>query len=469
MAKMNKKNPVSNITTHEGAPAKNITDYEELRRSVCSCLLWENTFYEDGVSIVERIKDLVSKCTVEQVSNLAIEAREKFKLRHVPLLLLRELARNKTLKADVLERVIQRADELTEFLAIYWKEKREPLSSQVKKGLAKAFTKFSAYDLAKYNQDGAIKLRDVLFLVHAKPKDKEQETIWKKLIDGTLESPDTWEVQLSAGKDKKETWERLLKEKKLGALALLRNLRNMREVKVSVGLIKESLSEIKVDRVLPYRFIAAARYAPNLEPELEQVMYKAASGLEKLSGNTVLLVDVSGSMEDNLSSKSDLLRLDVACGLAILCREICENVEVFTFSNNLVQIPFRRGFALRDAIVQSQSHGGTALGMAINHINKSCDFDRLVVITDEQSHDAVSNPKHKGYLLNVAPYKNGVGYRGSWTHIDGFSEQCIRFIQEYERSIYCGTHNNSFSRDKNCPDCIQKPELPEKLKLNFLT
>lgn len=434
MAKLNVKNPVSDKLTHEGAPAKNINAYEELRRSVCSCLLWEKTFYESGVSIADRIMALIPQCTPEQVSALAIEAREKFKLRHVPLLLCRELARVGKLEAETLERVIQRADELTEFLAIYWKDKRQPLSAQVKKGLARAFVKFSAYDLAKYNQDGAIKLRDVLFLTHAKPKDKEQEAVWKKLIDGTLESPDTWEVQLSSGKNKKETWVRLLTEKKLGALALLRNLRNMKEVNVPVGLIKESLSEMKVERVLPYRFIAAARYAPNLEPELEQAMYKAASGLEKLKGNTVLLIDVSMSMDSGLSDKSDLTRIDAACGLAILCREICESVEVFTFSDSLAQIPSRRGFALRDAICQSQPHNGTYLGKAIETINKRCEFDRLIVITDEQSHDQVPNPKHKAYMLNVASYKNGVGYKASWTHIDGFSESCVRFIQEYENA-----------------------------------
>src|SRR3990167_2105130 len=180
MAKLNVKNPVTNLETHEGAPAKRINAYQELRRSVCACLLWENTFYEDGISITERIKELIGKCKPEEVASLAIEAREKFKLRHIPLFICRELARNKTLKAETLEHVIQRADELSEFLAIYWKEKRQPLSAQVKKGLAKAFTKFSAYDLAKYNQDGAVKLRDVLFLCHAKPKDEEQAEVWKK-------------------------------------------------------------------------------------------------------------------------------------------------------------------------------------------------------------------------------------------------------------------------------------------------
>jgi hypothetical protein len=430
MAKLNRKVPDRSHVTHEGAPARRINVEQQLRRSVCSCMLWENEFYEDGESIAERIADTCKKVKPEFIASLAIEAREKFKLRHVPLLLCRELARQRYEKTgETLFNVIQRADELTEFLAIYWKDGKCPLSAQVKKGLAKAFTKFNEYQLAKYDRDGSIKLRDVLFLCHAKPKDKEQERLWKKLVDKTLEIPDTWEVALSAGKDKKETWERLLTEKKLGALALLRNLRNMQKVNVSEKAIVNALNSVKIDRVLPFRFIAAARYAPQLENHLEKSMFKCIEGVKKLSGTTVLLVDVSGSMEAALSAKSEMTGMDAANGLAVLLREICEDVKIFSFSDSCMSIPPRRGFALRDAISGSQRHNGTYLGKALSNI--TIPHDRIIVITDEQSHDSVPNPKAQGYMINVASNANGVGY-GAWNHIDGFSEAVIDWIQEYE-------------------------------------
>jgi hypothetical protein len=238
---------------------------------------------------------------------MAIEAREDMKLRHAPLLIVREMARHdehKALVADTLERVIQRPHELTEFLAIYWagapgpmqQRKKAAVSAQAKKGLARAFAKFDPYQLAKYDRDGAVRLRDVLFLVHAKPKDKEQEKVWKQLVDGTLESPDTWEVSLSAGADKKATFERLIAEQKLGALALLRNLRGMLHAGVTKKTIAKALDDMRTDRVLPFRFIAAARHAPELEPELEHAMFRAIEGHARLPGKTRLLVDVSGSM-----------------------------------------------------------------------------------------------------------------------------------------------------------------------------
>ncbi len=429
MAKIN--TPVAPNRTHEGAVAQHINAEQQLRRSVMACMLWESEFYEDGQTIAQRIAETVAKVAPEKVAAMALEAREKMKLRHAPLLVVREMARlpnHKRLVAETLSNVIQRADELAEFVAIYWKDGKQPLSKQVKLGLAQAFTKFNEYNLAKYNQDGAVKLRDVLFLCHAKPKDEAQAATWKRLVDGTLETPDTWEVGLSSGADKKETWTRLLNEQKLGALALLRNLRNMAEAGVDEALIFAALDEMDTTRVLPFRFIAAARFVPQWEPALERAFLRCAAGAT-LQGKTLILVDVSGSMEQPLSEKSDMRRVDAACGVAMVAREMGD-CRVFTFSDRLVEVPARRGFALRDAITNSQPHSNTYLGAAVKMLNQQ-PHDRMIVVTDEQSHDSVPGPNGKGYMVNVASNKNGVGY-GAWTHIDGFSEAVLGYIRESE-------------------------------------
>ena len=423
--------------THEGAPARSISLELQLRRSVLACLLWETQFYEDGVEIAGRIAELVPKVAAEKVAALAIEAREKMKLRHTPLLLVREMARHAThrgLVAETLACVIQRADELAEFVAIYWKDGRVPLSAQVKKGLAAAFPRFDEYALAKYDHGGPIKLRDVLFLAHAKPRDEGQAVVWKRLIAGELTTPDTWEVALSCGADKREAWERLLREQKLGALALLRNLRNMRESGVDESVVLGALGEMNTARVLPFRFLAAARYAPQWEEALERAMLKGVAEAEKLRGKTIVLVDVSGSMTAPLSRRSEMQRTDAAYGLAVLLREIGEKVAVFSFSDTLVEVPARRGFALRAAIDASQRHNSTQLGHAVDELNAKHGYDRLIVTTDEQAHDTVPAPRGKGYVINVASYKNGVGY-GKWTHIDGWSDSVVEYIRELERAV----------------------------------
>ena len=420
--------------THEGAPAVAITPELALRRSVLACMLWEDEFYEDGVAIAGCIRELVPKVAAEKVAALAVEARTAMKLRHAPLLLVREMARHAThraLVAETLARVIQRADELAEFVAIYWADGRAPLSGQVKKGLAAAFPKFDEYALAKYDRTGVVRLRDVLFLCHAKPRDAEQAAVWKRLVDGELATPDTWEVSLSAGGDKRSHWERLLAENKLGALALLRNLRNMKEAGVDEKLVVSALDAMKTDRVLPFRFLAAARYARQWEEALETAMYRSVAERKKLTGHTVLLVDVSGSMVAPLSRRSEMLRTDAAYGLAVLLREIAEKVSIYTFSYGAVRVPARRGFALRDAMEASQPHGGTNLGASLDAVKGK--YDRIIVITDEQSHDRVPAPKGRGYVINVASARNGVGY-GAWSHIDGWSEAVIEYVRELERA-----------------------------------
>jgi 60 kDa SS-A/Ro ribonucleoprotein len=487
-AKRTKRAP---IFTHEGARAAHLTPLQQLRRSVLSCLLWEREFYEDGVAIADRLSDAADNVSVEFLAALAVEARTKYHLRHVPLFLLlhlirrasaalasarerrvadtkamrllpshkrmdellriaheyQEAERANALVASTIAATIQRADELAELVALYWggNARVRPLAGQLKKGLAQAFTKFDAYQLAKYNRDAGVRLRDVLLLVNAKPKDRAQAKVWKQLANDTLPTPLTWETELSAGKDKRATFERLLREDRLGYLALLRNLRNMVNAGVDDALMRKALLARKgAERVLPFRFVAAARACPQLEPVLDEALTSALDGLAPLPGRTVVLIDVSRSMLDPLSGKSDLTRMDAAATLGAI---IPGQLRVFTFSNDVVEVPPRRGMAGVDAIVRSQRHEGTRLFDAVAELNGRVEYDRLIVITDEQAEggdafarnmiqgDLSTMPRPqkgaRGYVINIASAQNGVGY-GPWVHLDGFSENVLRFIAEIE-------------------------------------
>lgn len=438
--KMNTKPPA--LKTHEGVVAKRITAEQQLRRSVMSCFLWEKEFYEDGQSIVDRIKSLCETLPLETLSAIAIEARNVAHLRHVPLLIVREMARRGggRIIGDTLTEVIQRADEIPEFLALYWLDGRRPLSKQVKLGIANAFHKFDEYQLAKYNRDGAVKLRDALFLSHAAPQSPEQEALFKRLAENQLATPDTWEVALSAGADKKETFERLIREGNLGYMALLRNLRNMLEAGVDLKLMAEAILTRKGShRVLPFRFTAAARACPVMEPHLDRALMENIRNSPMLGGTTIVLVDVSGSMGAKLSERSDMSRRDAAATLGSVIN--AERLRVFTFSSRTVEVPPRLGMAGVDAIIRSQSHNSTNLREAVQMVN-GMKHDRLIVITDEQAgragawggHAHVPDPvAERAYMINVASAQNGIGY-GKWVHIDGFSENVIRFIHEFERN-----------------------------------
>ena len=191
-----------------------------------------------------------------------------------------------------------------------------------------------------------------------------------------------------------------------------------------------------VARALPFRFVTAARQAPRLEDSIEEAMLKGIAGLAKLKGSTGLVVDVSGSMNYKLAKKGETRRMDAAAGLAILLREKAEEFAIATFSDTCVELPARRGFALRDAIVESQAHGGTYLKRALGELSEKKGWkslDRLIVVTDEPSHDGILPAwTKKAYVVNVAPYKHGISYGNGWMHVDGWSERVLDYIAAME-------------------------------------
>jgi len=460
--------------THGGAIASKVSPEEQLRRSVMACMLWEDTFYETGEQIATRIANLIKQVDPHIVANIAVDARTNQKLRHVPLLIAREMARidtHKGLVSKLLPEIIQRADELAEFLAIYWKDGKCPISAQVKKGLAKAFGNFNEYSLAKYNRDGAVKLRDAMFLCHPKPPDvgpstikyrtykdghgkhllRHTDSLYHKLAEGTLATPDTWEVELSAGADKCETFTRLMEQDKLGALAFLRNLRNMEQSGVSKAMVVDYSKRVNLDRVLPFRFIAAYRAVPAWQNMIEEMMLRCLESIQKLPGKTVLIVDSSGSMtQGKVSAKSDLSRLDAAGALAILVKEIAENPVIYATAGSdtarqhaTMQVPARRGFELSRIFSELQlrnqiGSGGIFLKQVMDYVyQEERTADRVIVITDEVDCDTKCDPAQanafgdSNYLINISCNENGIGYK-KFTHISGWSEAIIDFIRASE-------------------------------------
>lgn len=467
--------PAERLAGGVGAVASRTDQLNELQRSVLACMLWEDIAYEGGETVAARIARLVPQVKPLDVAELALAARSEQNLRHVPLLLAREMARHETHKpfvAATLNSVIQRPDELTEFLSIYWKDGKQMLSNQAKKGLGLAFQKFDEYQLAKYNKDQSIKLRDVLFLSHAKPVDKAQGKLWKKLIGGycavcwqrqdkhkakhafveaKLATPDTWEVSLSAteGENKKEAWERLLATpNKMGAMALIRNLANFERAGVERSFVREALKNCNPEKVLPFRFITAVKHAPSYQADLENLMLRAIEGKKILKGRTIVLIDVSGSMGARLSGKSEMSRMECGASLSILLRELCEDVAFYATGGNdstvvhkTELVPSHRGFALRDAILQSAGRlggGGIFLNQCMDYTFKAeKKADRVIVITDEQDTGKVDpNTANawgkRNYIINISVEKGGIAYK-KFEHINGFSERVFDYIAALEK------------------------------------
>lgn len=442
-----------------------------LRRSVLATLLWEQNAYTDGKTVAQQIGTLIPQIDPNIVARIAVEARVEQQLRHVPLLIAREMLRHPThrgLVGTLLPQIIRRPDELSEFVAIYWQDGRKMLPKQAKIGLARAFTSFNAYQLAKWNRDRAVKLRDVLFLCHARPESPEQASLWKALVEGNLPAPDTWEVALSAGSDKRTTWERLIRERKLGVQAFLKNLRNMEQAGVPASVIREGFATVNPSWLLPFNVITAARHAPNYERELEALLLRSLGELPKLPGHTVLVADVSGSMGSGLSSKSELNRLDATTALVMLASEVCQSVSIYATAGDdharvhqTERLKPRRGFALADEVRNARARlggGGIFTRQALEHIRKAETGtpDRILVFSDSQdcdhSHQRVPAPfGRRNYIVDVSSEARGINYQGIWTaEITGFSGGLLRYIAALE-----GVSTGATSESDDDSDSLQ--------------
>ena len=309
---------------YEGAKAYAMTPELELYSAVVTASL-SDTFYEKQDERVERIAQLISKVSPEFVARLAVYTRTQMHLRSIPLLLLVELAKvhnGDNLVARAVEKTVLRADEIMELLMCYqWRnpsdgiKKLGKLSRQIQNGLQRAFNRFDEYQFAKYNRDNLeVKLRDALFLVHPKAKDEQQQVLFDKIVNDKLETPYTWETELSAlGQQKFESdelkqeafrkkWEELIDSRKLGYMALMRNLRNMLQANVSIRQMQkvgywicddESVAESKQ---LPFRYLSAYREVEKIDSvhttrllnALEAAVKYSASNIEGFDENITL-------------------------------------------------------------------------------------------------------------------------------------------------------------------------------------
>lgn len=424
-----------------------------LRRGVLANLLWENNAYVDGVSVAETIAKLIPLCDAKDVYNLVIEARQMQKLRHTPLFMAVHMLKHdehKKYVEELLPKIITRADMLTDFVAIYKKEnsgKIKPLANAAKRGLGEAFKNFNEYQFAKYDRNAEIKLRDVMFLVHPiAPQGKEE--LYKNIANRTLSVPDTWEVALSTGKDKKETWERLIIDGKIGGLAMLRNIANMQKANVSKKVINEGLVKLKSSMLLPLDFLKSARMNPSFSREIEDAMMGAYSNLKRLPGKTLFIVDVSGSMGSLTSGQSQFYRLDQACAMAMLAVNQCEEYDIVTTAGSdgsrihkskHIKYP-KKGFDLFKQLTEDRlGQGGIFTRQCLEWCYKNVgqSYDRIIVFSDSQDCDLVNRiPKPFGkynYICDVSSHSKGINYKGVWTaEISGWSEHFLTYIAAFE-------------------------------------
>jgi predicted regulator of amino acid metabolism with ACT domain/ribosomal protein L23 len=413
MAKFNSNSGPEVTENHEGEKAFALSEKMALYSAVCTSLM-SNKFYETDAHAVKRINKYVRNNPLF-AKKLAVYAREEMHLRSIPVYLLAQLAKNQKLDRKTVARVINRADEITELLAAYkqmnGRNSLKKLSMAIKKGIKDIFEsdKFDAYQYAKYyGRKKEISIRDALFLTHPKPANKEQEELFKNIADDTLPTPETWETKLSAsGKNdmsKKEVWEDLIMNEKLGYMATLRNLRNFMQADVSEEAIKKvagyisNEKAVRYSKQLPFRFYSAYmmvsaehnKYKKELMDAIEKAFKFSVANIPTINRDTAgaVLTDVSASMMETVSERSIIEYYDIGNILGTAVMNHCDFAEHIIFGEtfeymNASDNPLSDVRHIRD--IEGKVGYSTNAHLVIqDFIQKQHVYDKVFIFSDGQ-------------------------------------------------------------------------------------
>jgi 60 kDa SS-A/Ro ribonucleoprotein len=376
----------------------------------------QDQFYRSESGTIVRVKELLKLVDPIFAAKAAVFARREFGMRSISHIVAAEIAKTvkgQTWTKDFFARVAsRRADDPTEILAYYLATyANEPIPNSLKKGLAAALSTFDEYALAKYRRDGQpFKLIDAVNLVYgtkARPKRKEGSE-WKdgrlspalgKLLRGELAPAETWETKLTQVGQKAEddeskaemktaAWSELIREKKLGYLALIRNLRNILQGADAelVGLVCEQLCNreaISKSLVFPFQIHTAYEVVGGLNAAatrkvmaaLDDAIDLSCGNLPKLEGDSVVFLDVSGSMSGKPAQIASILA-------AVICK--AWDADLIRFDDRAHLVNYNRKDSTMTLSRSFQfSGGGTNMPSAIQAMARK--YSRVMILSDMQT------------------------------------------------------------------------------------
>ena len=443
MAKFNTTN-TNKTVNKSGHEAYKMKDKSKLVTQVLTSFFNEKKFYGDNSAEMQETIKRVVKTDPKFVANLAVFARREFNMRSVSHVLIAYLAHEsegKPYTRKAVKAAALRGDDVTEIMACYLSLFGKPIPNSLKKGIADKMQDFDEYTLAKYKGNGkSVKMRDLLCLCRPTPKNEALSDMWKRLLNDELETPLTWETELSANGNNKQTWEKLIESGKVGYMALLRNLRNILTANPSnVNKVIETLENpeaVKRSKQLPFRYLSAYKELDNIGGSrifdmLENAVEASIENMPKLSGTTVIAVDTSGSMSRTISDKSKIKCYEIAMLLGLIANKICENSIFYTFDTSIKRYPFSsRNGILHTTIYNSCCGGGTAMHLPFQAmINDKIKADRIIFLSDNECNSGWNTP-----VQVLADRYRKATNSDIWVHaID---------LQGYGTQQFCGAKTN---------------------------
>lgn len=461
MSKFNQSTKGSNITSNKsGHVSYTMTDKEKLVTMVLTTMFGEAKYYGDNSNELVKLSE---NTDMEFLSKLAIYSRRKMNMRSVSHALTSVIAKHgKLYIKQTVAGVVVRADDMTEILSCYISMYGKPIPNGLKKALATALSKFDEYALAKYKGSSkALSIRDVLRLVHPKPNNKEQEALYGRVINDELQIPYTWETELSSKGNTKEVWEGLIESNQVGYMALLRNLKNIINAQPNnihkVFDKLENKEQVLKSKQLPFRFYSAyqrlseeSKASSKVFDVLETAIEHSILNIEKIKGKTLLAIDVSGSMGQTVSRKSDIRCSDIACLFASMANKICDDAIVVSFDTSLRKVALStKGGIIQNAKAIIVNGGGTDITLPFTYLlQEKIKVDRMIIFSDNEANRGTDvtqkyadeyrrqvNLDFWVHAIDLQGYATQQ-FMGSKTNIvAGWSEKVLEFISLAEKGV----------------------------------
>lgn len=466
MSRFNSQSVGTTTTNYAGGNAYK----EDVKLEIASILLTsfvQDQSYRSADDTIARLKELVAQLPDKRyAAQAALYARTHYGLRSISHVVAGEIA--KQVKGETWTRgffaaVVQRPDDATEILSYYTAHYGKPIPNSLKDGLAEALAKFDAYQLGKYQaKDKDVSLVDVVNLTHPVPA-LRNATALKQLVEGTLKNTDTWESKLTAAgqaaesdEDKAElksaAWTELIAERKLGYFALLRNLRNI--IEQAPDALDDALAvltneqQVRKSKVLPFRFFTAYQQLRNVRGSskalkaVSDALDLSLANLPDFSGKTLVVVDHSGSMQSQMSDKSEATCFQAGALLGVALAKV-QDADFLYFGDTAKYYtinPADSTLSILERVQQlnngggwGDSRSGTQVGHGTNFhsIFETADnaYDRIVIFSDMQGWVGYNTP-----VATFNAYKKRTGASPTVFSVDLAGYGSLQFPQD---KVFC--------------------------------
>jgi hypothetical protein len=459
-------------------------------------LAGEDTFYERADQREARFVDLVHRVVAtnpEFIVRLAPYLRNELKIRSASIVLAAEyVAAGGERGRPVIDSVLARGDEPAEMIGYWHSRHGRKLPMAVKRGVADGVVRlYNERSALRYDGLGrGVRMADVIELTHPKARHAKQSALFKWLLDrrhhddavadpevlpmlaaaeglaavpaderralleergpkALADAGTSWERLsgwLPGGMDA-EAWESVIPS--MGVMALVRNLRNFDEqgispaaVEVVLGRITDA-DEVAKARLFPYQVWAAYNHAPsdNWKRALGTTLDLTTRNIPALD-RTLVVIDMSGSMQAPVSGRSVMSRVEVAAVMAAVTGKRSANADVVIFGQTNRAVKLRKGASVLGSVDQLVKMIGAVGHATYGHSAIATHFnprkhDRVVLFTDDQMRDAGSvdlSAVPLIYTVDLAGYRPRSmpsGGRGRYS-LAGFSDATFSLMHTLE-------------------------------------